>query len=127
MLVIILNSSTAQENLVLYLDSNYQPTNKETEKFIREVRIEKDHYFIADKYLDERIFNYYELSSLNPRIEDGLSIHFDENDNKYSTGNYNNGELTGRWVYYNKNTIDTVYYFQTFDYQFGFFLIHVSF
>jgi hypothetical protein len=101
----------SQDSIIVYLDDNYQVTHKDSAKYIREAIINKDHYYITDKYINGIIYNYYELNSLNPRIEDGLSIHYDEKNKIYSKGNYEQGTIKGQWLYYNDdNTIDTVYY-----------------
>ena len=101
----------SQDTMTVYLDDSYQITQEERARYIREVIVKNDHYCITDKHINGVIFNYYELSSLEPRIEDGLSIHFDENNQIYSKGNYEQGVMKGQWFYYNEdNTIDTVYY-----------------
>jgi len=101
----------SQDSIRLYLNDNYMSIQKDSAKYIREVIRNKNHYYITDKYINGIIYNYYELSSLNPRIEDGLSIHYDEKNKIYSKGNYEQGRIKGQWLYYNDdNTIDTVYY-----------------
>ena len=101
----------SQDSIRLYLNDNYMSIQKDSAKYMREVIRNKAHYYITDKYINGIIYNYYELSSLNPRIEDGLSIHYDEKNKIYSKGNYEQGTMKGQWLYYNDdNTIDTVYY-----------------
>lgn len=100
----------SQESITIYLNDSYSVTQKDSAKYTREVIIDKDHFYITDKHINGVTCNYYELSSINPRIEDGLSVHYDDNNKIYSKGIYEQGKIKGKWLYYNDNRVDTVYY-----------------
>lgn len=104
----------SQDTIVLYLDSSYLSTAKDSARYVRQAIINNKHYYITDRKISGEMISYYELSSLNPRIEDGLSVFYDEGGRIYSRGQYKNGEINGEWVYYTKNDMnDTVYYIKS--------------
>lgn len=112
-LIILLSNLSvfSQDTIVIYLNDKFNASEKDSAKYIREAIVNNGHIYLTDKKLSGTIVNYCELSSLNPRIEDGKAIHYDKEDNLYSSGYYKNGALTGKWVYYNKdNSVDTVDY-----------------
>ncbi len=101
----------SQDTVRVYLNDDYTPTSEESAVFIREVVLKNSHYCLTDRKTDGTIVNYGEYQSLNPIVEHGLVINYDERDSIYSRGYYRYGRITGKWIYYNKdNTADTVYY-----------------
>jgi TonB family protein len=101
----------SQDTIVVYLDSSYTKTSRDSASYIREAVRATDHISITDKKINGTIINYCEYKSLNPRLEHGKAIYYNEGDSIYSTGNYRLGRMTGKWIYYNKdNTVDTVDY-----------------
>lgn len=100
----------SQDTVTIYLDNNFMATEIENARFIRKAIIENDHYYITDTDIDGKMVSYGEYNSINPWIEDGLSIHYDLNGEKYSSGNYLNGNLIGKWNYYTYGKIDKVNY-----------------
>jgi TonB family protein len=112
---------TSQDTITLYLDNDFVSIEVENAKFIREVIIANNHYFVTDTDINGKMVNYGEYNSVNPWIEDGLSIHYNNEGNKYSSGLYLEGKLTGNWIYYINSKEDTVNYdidlseFQTVD------------
>jgi TonB family protein len=101
----------SQEPVVIYLDADFIPTTKDSATYIREAVIKNNHYCMTDKKINGTIINYCEYKSLNPMIEHGLAISYDERDSVYSKGNYRYSMMKGKWIYYNKdNSADTVDY-----------------
>jgi TonB family protein len=100
----------AQDTIKLYLDANFQRTEEKKAIILRKAVIKNDHYTISDQYVNGPMINYGEYNSINPFVEDGLSKHY-ENGKIYSVGNYRNGIISGKWIYYNVgNFIDTIDY-----------------
>lgn len=100
----------SQDTVTIYMDSNFIDTEIENASFIRKVIISNDHYYVTDSDIKGKMVNYGEYKSANPWIEDGLSIHYDLNGEKYSSGNYLDGNLSGKWDYYQDGKIETVNY-----------------
>lgn len=101
---------SSQSTINVYLDENYNKTSFDSANYIRTAVIKSDHYYITDKDIKGKIINYCEYRSINPWIEDGLARHYAEPDLLYSTGYYKNGEIVGKWIYYDNDNIDTVNY-----------------
>jgi hypothetical protein len=101
----------SQNPIVVYLNDSSKVTVKDSATYIREAVIENGHYYITDKYINGRIYNYCEYSSINPWIEDGKAVHYSEDGKIYSEGLYKTGLLEGKWLYYKTDSsADTVYY-----------------
>lgn len=100
-----------QDPVFVYLAADFTPTSKDNATYIRETIIKNKLYCMTDKKINGTIINYCEYISLNPMVENGMAIHFDERDSIYSRGNYSNGLMTGKWIYYNKDySADTIDY-----------------
>jgi len=106
----IISNVFSQDTITLYLDNDFVSTETNNAKFLREVVILNNHYFVTDSEINGQMVNYGEYSSVNPWIEDGLSVHYDDNGNKYSSGLYKNGNLEGSWTYFTNDKIDSVDY-----------------
>jgi TonB family protein len=103
--------SFSQDTLKVYLDKNYKKTSIENAVLRRMVLIKNNHYYLTDQYLDGQLINYCEYISINPWIEDGFAMHYDESGYVYSQGYYEKGLMVGKWIYYNdKKPTDTVDY-----------------
>jgi hypothetical protein len=100
----------AQDTISLYLDSDFNSTEIENASYVRNVVILESLYYVTDRKTNGVMVNYGEYKSANPWIEEGLSIHYDDEGNKYSVGNYVNGDLSGKWLYFEKEKVDTVNY-----------------
>ena len=100
----------SQDTVQLYLNNQFLKVSKDSAILQRTAVIKNNHYYITDKYLNGTLINYSEFISVNPLIEDGLSKHYDEYGKLYSTGNYFNGKLSGQWLYYSSEKVDTVNY-----------------
>jgi hypothetical protein len=100
-----------QDTIKVFLDGNHAKTTEEKAKFVRKA-VCKDHiiYLTEDNVKGQRVF-YCEFNSSNPSLEQGRAIYYTDKDSVYSTGNYNNGEMTGKWLYYKKDMlVDTIDY-----------------
>jgi TonB family protein len=101
----------SQGPIKVFLDKNFDAIDSINAYYVRKAIIENGHYFITDQNLKGETINYGEFISINPWVEDGLSKHYILPNKLYSTGNYLNGKLTGKWVYYSfLNELDTVSY-----------------
>lgn len=107
----------SQDTIIVYMDENFINTEIDSATYIREAIIKNDHYYITDKYINGVTYNYCEYSSINPWIEDGIAIHYNEEDSIYAYGKYEKGTIIGEWIYYNNTAIDTVYYSHTDNYK----------
>lgn len=115
-LVIVILLSTmrtfAQDTILIYMNEDYEIVHQiDSAKYIRKAIINDTKYYITDKYIDGIVYSYYELSSVNPKVFDGLSIDYNKNNDYYSKGYYRNDKMIGSWLYYDEfGNIDSVYY-----------------
>jgi len=100
----------SQDTVKIYLDNNFNVADKTKAVYEREAIINKGYYKISDKDLEGRMINSVEYSSINPWIEHGQAIHYYAPNRLYSKGNYYNGKILGKWIYYDGIAPDTVYY-----------------
>lgn len=100
----------SQDTTIVYLNENFHFTQKDSARYIREVIVKNNHYFITDTQVNGVIYNYCEFSSLVPRVEEGNAIHYNDIGEIYSKGNYKSGKIYGKWIYYTTNSVDTVEY-----------------
>jgi TonB family protein len=103
-------TSFSQDTIRLYFDDNFTESPKENATILRLALIKNNHYFITDKFIDGKMINYGEYSSVNPWIEDGYCCYYKEDGTLYSSGSYINGRLIGKWIYYSDEKLDTVDY-----------------
>lgn len=111
-LILINGKSFGQETVRLFLNENFESTDSLNASYIREATIINEHYHITDYNINGEIIHYGEYISVNPWIEDGLAKNYSTPGVLYSEGNYDNGQITGEWLYYNafEQSVDTVYY-----------------
>lgn len=101
---------SAQDTVIVYMDENFNQVEKQEAKYVRTAIIKDGHYFISDKNVKGQNVNYCEYKSVNPWIEDGFAKHYLEPDKLYSSGQYVDGKISGKWIYYRDNSTDTVDY-----------------
>ena len=107
----ISNLSFTQDTLKFYLDDNFQQTEKENAKYIRNVIVANNHYYLTDKNIEGKTIIYCEYKSFDPWIEDGNATHYYSPDILFSKGKYKDGKMVGLWIYYSPdNKTDTVVY-----------------
>jgi TonB family protein len=101
----------SQDSVVVYLDDSHQKTVMENATFIRKALHKDNIYSVTEaKVNGPRIF-YCELLPSNLTIEQGKAIYYNDNNSIYSTGEYTNGEMTGKWLYYkDEKSADTIDY-----------------
>lgn len=100
----------AQDEVKVYLDANLNQVDKEKDaQVIRTAKVINDRYIIEDQNRKGATIFYGEFSSIDPLIEDGLSKHY-RYGRLYATGYYKKGRLTGKWVYIDGKSTDTVDY-----------------
>lgn len=110
LLILSCINTYSQDTINLYLDAKFQQVeSKRKAVILRKATTRDDHYILKDQYINGEMLNYGEFISVNPFIEDGLSRHY-ESGRLYSTGNYKNGKLSGKWIYAIGNYLDTVDY-----------------
>jgi TonB family protein len=117
--IILFLDCYSQDTLKLYLDNNFVRTETENATIKRIAIVKDNHYYVTDQFIDGRMINYGEYKSVNPWIEDGLSIHYNSDGLLYATGNYKNGQLEGNWIYGIDSRADTVNY-QTANHYYNF-------
>lgn len=112
LLFVLTGKSAGQETVRLFLNEKFESTDSLSASFYREVSIIDDHYHVKDFTISGEVVHYGEYISINPWIEDGLVENYSEPGVLYSKGYYENGQLTGEWLFYNniEQTVDTVYY-----------------
>jgi|WetSurMetagenome_2_1015567.scaffolds.fasta_scaffold00097_37 TonB family protein len=109
-LIICLNLFS-QDSAVVYLNKLYELTSKDSAAYICKTVMKKDRMCLTDMNSDGTKIYYCEFSSENPGLPDGLAIFYKNGDSILSTGNYLLGQMTGKWIYYDKgNHPDTVDY-----------------
>ncbi len=111
LLNIYLVSGFSQDTIRIYMDDNFKVVKWDSCSIIRKVVIDdKKIYHIWDSFVHgKRIFDGA-YNSINPWIEHGLFHYYNDLGTLYATGNYEQGYLTGKWIYFDKNKSDTVDY-----------------
>lgn len=106
-------SSSGQDTLTIYYKKNGKETKKiNKSEYYRKVINNGDKYY-SQEFLTEsnQLVQESELQSLEPLIEDGLTTYFDKVSKQYiAKGYYQNGNLSGKWVYKTNNGYDTIDY-----------------
>jgi TonB family protein len=100
----------SQDTIRLYLDNNFIETQREKANILRLAVIQDNHFLITDQFINGKMINYGEYSSVNPWIYDGQSRHYDEFGKLYSSGKYYKDKFLGIWIYYSDQKNDTVDY-----------------
>lgn len=110
-LVFIGINALSQDSISIFLDKDYKKVSKEKAVLQRTIIFKSNRYKITDQYINGSTINYCEYASVDPWIEDGYAIHYDNNGNVYSSGNYENGNMIGVWNYFTEyKSDDTVNY-----------------
>jgi TonB family protein len=103
--------SVSQDTIRIYLNENYEVVDSAKCTILRKVLIdEKKVYHLWDSYLDGKKIVSATYKSINPWIEDGKFSYYNEEGKLIATGEYDNAYLTGKWIYYNLESTDTVDY-----------------
>jgi len=101
----------SQDSVVVYLDKAFEQTTKDSASLIRKAVVKENRICLTDMNPDGSKIVYCEFASLNPRIEDGKAIYYKNNDSIFCTGNYKTGQMSGKWIYYDReNHADTIDY-----------------
>lgn len=100
----------SQDTINLFLDGNFVQTPQESASIKRTAVIKNNHYYITDRFINGTMIHYGEYASVNPWIEDGLFRYYDPSGNLEVLGSFVNGNLSGQWVYFNKENPDTIDY-----------------
>mgnify|MGYP001321863433 CR=1 FL=1 len=100
-----------QDSIVVYLNKDYQKTTSDSAAYIRMVVVKNNRICLTDSKIDGEKITYCEFLSLNPRVENGKAIYYKDHDSIYCTGNYRFGQMTGKWIFYDRGPVaDTVDY-----------------
>ena len=111
MFLSIIVSGFSQDTIRIYMDDNFKVIKEDSCSIIRKVIVDENKiYHIWDSYKDGKKIVAATYKSVNPWIEDGKFSYFDQNGNVSVSGSYDNGYMTGRWIYYYDNHTDTVDY-----------------
>lgn len=101
----------SQDTIRIYMDDNFKVVKKDSCSIVRKVIIDENKiYHIWDNYIDGKKIVAATYKSVNPWIEDGKFSYFNQNGKLSATGSYDNGYMTGQWIYYYDNHTDTVDY-----------------
>lgn len=110
LLAFVCTAAYTQETVKLFLDKNYIMIDSSEASIQREAVLGNEYYKIVDRDMKGRLLNSIEYKSLDPRIEHGHAIHCIIPDSIYCTGEYEDGNLSGKWIYYDNIKPDTVNY-----------------
>lgn len=110
MLFLNIHAAHSQDTLRLYLDRDFNNIEKSKAVIIRDAIVHNSRYWITDQYTDGRMIMTGEYSSVSPWVEDGPFRYYDAKGELYASGNFKNGKMSGKWIYHDKNKIDTVDY-----------------
>jgi TonB family protein len=93
------------------MDDNFNVVRKDSCSIIRKVIVDENKvYHLWDSFKDGKKIVAATYKSINPWIEDGKFSYFDQNGKLSASGSYDNGYMTGQWIYYYSNHTDTVDY-----------------
>jgi TonB family protein len=104
-------SGFSQDTIRIYMDNNFKVVQKDSCSVIRKVVIDdKKIYHLWDSFIDGKKIFDGAYNSINPWTEHGLFRYYNDSGSLYATGNYEQGFLTGQWIYYDDDRVDTVDY-----------------
>ena len=107
----IIGECKSQELIKLFLNESFEATDSLNASYIRVVKIENSRFYITEQNVKGETTHYGEYISVNPWVEDGITMHYIKPDQLYAKGSYQNVKLVGDWLYYNQDqTVDTVSY-----------------
>lgn len=103
-------SSYSQDTLKMYFDKNYNKVDIANASIIRKIVKKNKHFIISEQKINGKEIFYGEYISINPMIEDGTFKYYNGYGTLTHVGRYNKGKLSGQWVYFTNNIIDTIDY-----------------
>jgi len=103
-------SGWSQDTIRLYLDSNFVGVEEGHAVIVRQAILNEGIYHITDQHVDGNMIFSGEYSSINPWIENGIFYYYNDSGKIYATGGYKNGFLSGTWIYFEEDKIDSINY-----------------
>ena len=100
----------SQDTIRYYLNDKYMTADPQQCTIIRMAVIKNNVYFVRDYHSDGIPMLKGTFSSNNPWIENGFFKYFKTDGSLYAIGNYNQGFMTGKWIFFDKDKPDTVDY-----------------
>jgi TonB family protein len=111
LLSLICLPSVSQDTIRIYMNDKYEVVDSVKSSIIRKVLIDENKvYHLWDSYLNGKKIVSATYKSINPWIEDGKFSYYNVDGKLIATGQYDNAYLTGKWIYYNLESTDTVDY-----------------
>ena len=103
----------AQDTTIIYYNKDWKQTKpSKALYFEKRIKIKENSYVITKSKINNTPFFICYYKSLQPLIENGRFIYYDNNSEIKISGLYNDGYMDGIWMYYNnfKNRFDTLDY-----------------
>jgi TonB family protein len=111
LLLLCLKPGFSEDTIRIYMDKNFEIVDKDKSDILRKVIIDdKKIYHIWDSYMNGKRIVDATYKSINPWIEDGKFSYYSQDGKLSASGFYDNGYMTGQWIYYYDNHTDTVDY-----------------
>jgi TonB family protein len=113
LLILIVNVLSAQDTLTIYYKKNDKPTRKiNKSEYYRKVINTGDRYYFQEFLTEsDKLVQESEIKSWEPLIEHGKTTYFDKlSEQPIASGYYQNGTMSGKWVYKTTRGYDTTNY-----------------
>jgi TonB family protein len=97
------------------MNDRYLPVDQQECTIIRYAIVKNNVYYVRDYRSNGIPILKGTFSSGNPWTENGFFKYFKQDGSLYAIGNYSEGYMTGKWVFFDKEKPDTVDYSRSFE------------
>lgn len=101
-MIVLIALSTYAQNDTIFLDDSWQKTDSELATYYRIVYNVDSFINIKDYDKLGNILMEGQYNCIDPEIENGHFIFYNEKEIKVVEGSFNNGQMVNKWIYYNK-------------------------
>lgn len=78
--------------------------------FYRTYTKSEEGFIVNDRYMNGQLMMHTAASQLSPLLQEGHTVHYNENGSRRSQGSYHKGKQTGTWTLYFENEKDSSVY-----------------
>jgi TonB family protein len=111
----VMASALSQDTILIFMNDKYMPVNQQECTIIRQAIVKNNVYFVRDYRANGIPILKGTFNSKNPWIENGFFKYFKEDGSLYAIGNYSEGYMIGKWIFFDKQKPDTVDYSRSYE------------
>lgn len=112
---IFLDSGFSQDTIRYYMNDKYMPVDQEEYTIMRHAIVKNNVYYVRDYHANGIPILKGTFNSDNPWTENGFFKYYKEDGSLYAIGNYSEGYMVGKWIYFDKDKPDTVDYTSSYE------------